>query len=129
MHLKTILLVYEKHNLKLKKANEQTDKVYKSSNNIKNMLETLKPAIMNKNNNIISNDAINKIKDFIEEVQETTKTITSVNDLNIVIKEFESSYAKIEKENNSLKYQLGKKDDEIKYLKGEISTKDKIKRN
>ena len=117
---------YEKHNLKLKKANEQNDKVYRSSNNIKNMLETLKPAFMNKNSSVISKDAINKIKDYIEEVQENTKTMPSVNDLNIVIREFESSYSKIEKENNSLKYQLDKKDDEIKYLKNEISAKDKI---
>ena len=117
---------YAKHNLRLKKANEQTDKVYKSSNNIKNLLETLKPAFMNKNNKVISSDDINIIKDYIEEVQENTKTISSVNDLNIVINEFENSYLKIEKENNSLKYQLGKRDDEIKYLKGEISTKDKV---
>ena len=123
---KVIKQNYEKHNLKLKKANEQTEKVYKSSNNIKNLLETLKPAIMNKNNNIISNEAINKIKDFIEEVQENTKTMTSVNDLNIVIREFESSYAEIGKENDSLKYQLDKKDNEIKYLKDEIFAKDKI---
>jgi hypothetical protein len=106
---------YAKHNLRLKKANEQTNKVYKSSNNIKNMLEILKPAFMNKNNSVISNEDINEIKNFIDEVQETTKTMTSVNDLNIVIKEFESSYAEIEKENNSLKYQIDKKDDEIKY--------------
>jgi len=117
---------YEKHNLRLKKANEQTEKVYKSSNNIKNIITDLKPAFMNKNNSVISNEDINEIKDFIDEVQETTKTMTSVNNLNIVIKEFESSYTKIEKENNSLKYQLEKKDNEIKYLKGEISTKDKI---
>ncbi|MFQ8989420.1 MAG: hypothetical protein ACLR6T_12190, partial [Intestinibacter sp.] len=70
---------YEKHNLKLKKANEQNDKVYRSSNNIKNMLETLKPAFMNKNSSVISKDAINKIKDYIEEVQENTKTMPSVN--------------------------------------------------
>lgn len=117
---------YEKHNLKLKKANEQTEKVYKSSNNIRNMLNTLKPNFISKNNSVISNEDINKIKDFINEVQEITQTMTSVNDLNIVIKEFENSYSKIEKENNSLKYQLDKKDDEIKYLKSEITTKDKI---
>ena len=81
---------------------------------------------MNKNNSVISNDDINIIKDYIEEVQENTKTMTSVNDLNIVIREFENSYSKIEKENNSLKYQLDKKDDEIKYLKNEISAKDKF---
>lgn len=87
---------YEKHNLRLKKANEQTEKVYKSSNNIKNIITDLKPAFMNKNNSVISNEDINEIKDFIDEVQETTKTMTSVNNLNIVIKEFESSYTKIE---------------------------------
>lgn len=117
---------YEKHSLKLKKANEKTDKVYKSSDNIKNLLETLKPTLMNKNNNVISNEAVKKIKDYIDEVQETTKTMTSVNDLNIVIREFESSYSEIEKENNSLKYKLDKKDEEITYLKEEISCKDKI---
>jgi len=117
---------YEKHNLRLKKANEQTYKVYKTSNNVRNLLDTLKPTFMNKNNSVISNDDINIIKDYIEEVQENTKTMTSVNDLNIVIREFENSYSKIEKENNSLKYQLDKKDDEIKYLKNEISAKDKF---
>ena len=117
---------YEKHNLKLKKANEQTDKVYKSSNSIRNMLNTLKPNFISKNNSVISNEDVNKIKDFIDEVQETTQAMTSVNDLNIIIKEFENSYAEIEKENNSLKYQLGQKDNEIKCLKGELSTKDKI---
>lgn len=117
---------YEKHNLRLKKANEQTEKVYKSSNNIRNMITNLKPTFMNKNNSVISNEDINEIKDFIDEVQETTKTMTSVNDLNIIIKEFESSYTKIEKENDSLKYQLEQKDKEIKYLKNELSVKDKI---
>lgn len=81
---------------------------------------------MNKNNNVISNEAVKKIKDYVEEVQETTKTMTSVNDLNIVIREFERSYSEIEKENNSLKYKLDKKDEEITYLKEEISAKDKI---
>lgn len=117
---------YEKHNLKLKKANEQTDKMYKSSNSIRDMLNTLKPNFISKNNSVISNEDINKIKDFIDEVQETTKTMPSVNDLNIIIKEFENSYSEIEKENDSLKYKLNKKDNEIEYLKGEISTKDKI---
>lgn len=117
---------YEKHNLKLKKANEQTDKVYKSSNRIRKMLNTLKPNFISKNNSLISNEDVNKIKDFIDEVQETTKTMTSINDLNIIIKEFENSYAEIEKENDSLKYQLEQKDKEIKYLKNELSAKDKI---
>lgn len=117
---------YDKYNLKLKKANEKTNNVYTSSNKVKRMLENLKPTLINKNNSVISNDNINEIKTFIEEVQETAKSVSSVNDLNIMIKEIENSYSEIEKENASLKYQLSQKDSEIKSLKEEISIKDKI---
>ena len=117
---------YDKYNLKLKKANEKTNNVYTSSNKVKEMLENLKPTLMNKNNSVISNENINEIKTFIEEVQETTKSVSSVNELNIMIKEVEHSYSEIEKENASLKYQLSQKDSEIKSLKEEISIKDKM---
>ena len=117
---------YDKFNLKLKKANEKTNNVYTSSNKVKEMLENLKPTFINKNNSVISNDNIDEIKTFIEEVQETAKSVSSVNDLNIMIKEVEHSYSEIEKENASLKYQLSQKDNEIKSLKEEITIKDKI---
>ena len=38
-------------------------------------------------------------KNLIDEVQETAKTVSSVNDLNIMIKEVEHSYSEIAKEN------------------------------
>ena len=117
---------YEKYNLKLKKANEKTSYFYTSSNKVKEMLENLKPTMINKNNSVISNENINEIKNLIEEVQETAKSVSSVNDLNIMIKDFEHSYNEIEKENSSLKYQLKCKDDEIGNLKDTISSKDKI---
>ena len=75
--------------LKLKKANEKTNNVYTSSNKVKRMLENLKPTLINKNNSVISNDNINEFKTFIEEVQETAKSVSSVNDLNIMIKEID----------------------------------------
>ena len=117
---------YDKFNLKLKKANEKTNNVYTSSNKVKKMLENLKPTLINKNNSVISNDNINEIKTFIEEVQETAKSVSSVNDLNIMIKEVEHSYKEIDKENSSLKHQIELKNEEINKLKGEISAKDKI---
>ena len=76
--------------------------------------------------NHISNKNIESIKDFIKDVIDVTKTIRSVNDLNLSIKEFEHASFEIEKENKSLKYQIELKDEDIKGLKNDLSTKEKI---
>lgn len=47
-------------------------------------------------------------------MQDTTKTISTVNELNVVINEFKQSYNEINKENSSLKYQLEQKEREIR---------------
>ncbi len=117
---------YDKHNQKLKLANDKTNKVYTSSNEVREILDRLKPTAFNKNNSVISNSDLDKVKEYIEEVQDTTKTMSTVNELNIVIKEFENSYREIESENHSLQCQLELKDEENKKLKDELSAKDKI---
>ena len=81
---------------------------------------------MNKNNMVISNEDVQKIKNYTEDVKDITQTVRSVNDLNMAIKDFEHSSFEIRQENRSLKYQLELKDDEIDSLKGELSTKDMI---
>ncbi len=116
----------EQKEQKLEKANIQTKKLDNSSNDINEILDNLKPTIMNKNNMVISSEDVQKIKKFTKDVKDTTKTVRSVNDLNIAIRDFEHSAFEIEKENRSFKYQLELKDNEIDNLKSELSTKDKI---
>lgn len=111
---------------KLDKANKQTNKLDNTTKDINQILDNLKPAKFNKNNMVISNKDIEKIKNFTKDVKDTTKTVRSVNDLNMAIRDFEHSVFEIEKENRSLKYQIEEKDKEIYNLKGELSTKDKI---
>ena len=74
---------------------------------------------------VISNEDVQKIKNFTKDVKDTTKTVRSVNDLNIAIRDFEHSAFEIEKENRSLKYQIEEKDNKISKLESEISSKDK----
>ena len=62
---------------------------------------------------IISNEDVQKIKNYTEDAKDVTKTVRSVNDLNIAIKDFEHSAFEIEKENRSLKYEIELKDNEI----------------
>lgn len=81
---------------------------------------------MNKNNMVISSEDVQEIKNFTQDVKDTNKTIRSVNDLNLAIKDFEYSAYEVEKENRSLKNQIELKDEEIKGLKNDLSTKEKI---
>ena len=115
----------EQKEQKLEKANKQTKKLDTDSANINEILDNLKPTLINKNNMVISSEDVQKIKKFTKDVKDTNKTVRSVNDLNIAINEFEHSAFEIEKENRSLKYQLELKDNEIDNLKSELSSKDK----
>ena len=58
---------------------------------INQILDNLKPAKFNKNNMVISNEDVEKIKNFTKDVKDTTKTVRSVNDLNVAIRDFEHS--------------------------------------
>ena len=111
---------------KLAKANEQTEKLDNSSKDINRILDNLKPTLMNKNNMVISSEDVQEIKNFTKDVKDTNKTIRSVNDLNLAIKDFEYSAYEVEKENRSLKYQLEQKEETINRLTDIINDKDEI---
>ena len=111
---------------KLTKANNQTKELDNTSQDINEILTNLKPTKLNKNNMIISNEDVQKLKNYTKDVKDITKTVRSVNDLNIAIKDFEHNSFEIAQENRSLKYQLELKDDEISNLKSKLSAKDKI---
>ena len=116
----------EQKEQKLAKANKQTKMLDNESSNINEILDNLKSTLINKNNMVISSEDVQKLKNYTREVKDITKTVRSVNDLNMVIKDFEHSAFEIEKENRSLKYEIELKDNEIGDLKKELSTKDKI---
>ena len=111
---------------KLAEANKQTETLDNSTDDINKILDNLKPSKLNKNNMVISNEDVKKIKNYTKDVKDTTETVRSVNDLNMAIKDFEHSALEVEKENRSLKYQIEEKDNEINKLKDKLSLKDKI---
>lgn len=117
---------YEKKEKKLAEANKQTNKLDNTTKDINQILDNLKPAKFNKNNMVISNEDVEKIKNFTKDVNSTTKTVRSVNDLNLAIKDFERTTFETIKEVSSLKYEIELKDNVISSLKSELSAKDKI---
>ena len=116
----------EQKEQKLAKANKQTKMLDNESTNINEILDNLKSTLINKNNMVISSEDVQKLKNYTRDVKDITKTVRSVNDLNMAIKNFEHSAFEIEKENHSLKYEIELKDNEIGDLKKELFTKDKI---
>ena len=54
---------------KIEKANNQTKMLDNSSNDIKEILNNLKSTKLNKNNMVISNEDVQKIKNYTEDVK------------------------------------------------------------
>ncbi len=114
----------EKQKSKLENANKQTKKLDSTSKDISKILDNLKSPLLDKNNKLISNENIDNIKNYIKNVTDVTKTVRSVNDLNMAIENFEFYTLEVGQENRSLKSQIEQKDDEIISLKDELSAKE-----
>ena len=116
----------EQNAKRLQQANNKSKKLDTNADKVNAILDELKPSKLNKSNMVISSENVAEIKKLTEEIKDTTKSVRSVNDLNIAIRDFEKSSFETIREVSSLKYQVEQKDEEINYLKKEISTKDKI---
>ena len=93
----------EEHSKKLEEINGKNDQLKEKSENIKEIIDNLKPASFNKNNKVISNEELEKIKDFTDNVTNVIGEMKSANDLNILIEDYENNYDKLETENQILK--------------------------
>lgn len=115
----------EKNTKRLKEANSKSDNLDVETQKIKKILNNLKSPLLDKNNKLISNENIDKVLNYTEQVKYTTKSIKSVNDLNITIDKVEKNYKNLENERDRLYYSNIEKDKTIAELKEEIKFKDK----
>ena len=116
----------EKQKQKLENANKQTKRLDNTSKDISKILNNLKSPLLDKNNKLISNENIENIKYYIENVTNVTQTVRSVNDLNVAIEDFEFYTLEVGQENRSLQYQIAQKDEVIEKLNDKLSAKEKI---
>lgn len=115
----------EKNAKKLKEANNRSDKLNDKTEEINNILDNLKPSTFNKNNKQISNEDVEKIKNYAKEVENTTKSIKGVNNLNVIIDNIEQKYKDLVNDRDKLYYSNNEKDTIIANLKEEIEFKNK----
>ena len=110
----------------LENTNKKTEALNINANEISNILENLKPTTFNKNNRIISNDDIEKIIDYTNEVKEVTKSIKKVSNINNLVDNIEKNYNNVIEENGSLKTKLKNAESKITELEEDLSWKDKL---
>ena len=103
---------YEKNKKLLEQANKKTDLVNENGNNIKEILSDLKPNLVNKKNYTISQELVTTINNYISNVEDTTKSMKKVNDLDVIIKEYENDL----KEHNNENSIIRQKGEEIRDL-------------
>ena len=115
----------EKNAKKLKEANNKSDKLNYKTEEINNILDNLKPSTFNKNNKQISNEDVEKIKNYAKEVENTTRSIKGVNNLNVIIDNIEKNYKDLVNDRDRLYYSNNEKDITIANLKEEIEFKNK----
>ena len=115
----------EKNAKKLKEANNRSDKLNDKTEEINNILDNLKPSTFNKNNKQISNEDVEKIKNYAKEVEDTTRSIKGVNNLNVIIDNIEKNYKDLVNDRDRLYYSNNEKDNTIANLKEEIEFKNK----
>ena len=65
----------EKYKKQLKELNSKTEELQNKSNEINDIIDNLKPTLMNKNNFTISNEDVDKIKKYIEQTNEDRKSV------------------------------------------------------
>lgn len=115
----------EKNAKKLKEANNKSEKINYKTEEINNILDNLKPSTFNKNNKQISNEDVEKIKNYAKEVEDTTRSIKGVNNLNVIIYNIEQKYKDLVNDRDRLYYSNNEKDNTIANLKEEIEFKNK----
>lgn len=110
----------EKNKKRLNELNDKADNLQNKSIQITEIIDNLKPSKLNKNNFIISNKGIEKIKDYIKQITDTTSNLKSTNDLTTILEHYESDLKNHSNEVKNLQRKIKTRDDKIEDLQYEL---------
>ena len=115
-----------KNKEKIDNANKESEIMDSNASDVEEVLEKLKPVPFNKNNKQISNEDIEKINQFAQDVKKSIKGFKTINNLKKTMEEFEETYQNLKMENRELHRTVKVQQEEIEKLKEEVSFKDGI---
>ena len=111
----------EKYKKQLKELKNKADELQNKSSEINDIIDNLKPTLMNKNNYFISSENIDKVKKYIEQTNDTTSNLREANDINIVLKKYEDDLREHSNEVRNLKKKIKTRDDRIEELEIDLN--------
>ena len=111
----------EKHKKQLKELNDKADQLQNKLNEINDIINNLKPTMMNKNNYTISNTDIDKIKKYIEQTNDTTSNLKDSNDINVILDKYEQDLKNHSNEVKELKKKITTREDRISDLENRLN--------
>lgn len=114
----------DKNKQRLEKVNESTKKTLEKSKQVKEIVNNLKPTKLIKNNYLISDNDINTINEYIENVDSNVNEIKSVNDLTNLMENFENALNNHYNQIDELEDTIDEKDEKIQELESSIKDKD-----
>ena len=104
----------------VKKELEFDDELKNKANEINDIINNLKPTMMNKNNNTISNVDIDQIKKYIEQTNDTTSNLKDSNDINVILDKYEEDLKNHSNEIKELKKKIITREDRISDLENRL---------
>ena len=110
----------------LENAYKKADLLNSKALEVNQALDKLKPSTFNKNNRIISNEDIEKIKDYIKNAKDVTKSFKKTSKVNNLINNVEQNYDNIRIENFALRDKVKNLENEVEVLKDKIDDKDNL---
>ena len=110
----------EKYKKQLKELNNKADELQNKSNEINDIINSLKPTMMNKNNFTISSVDIDKIKNYIEQTNDTTSNLRDANSINIILKKYEDDLREHSNEVRNLNKKIKNRDERIEELEDDL---------
>ena len=110
----------EKYKKQLKELNNKTDELQNKSKEINNIIDSLKPTLINKNNFTISSEDIDKIKDYVEKTNDTTSNLRDADSINVILKKYEDDMREHSNEVRNLRKKIKTRDDRIEELEYDL---------
>ena len=110
----------DKYKKELKELNKKTDDLKNNSNEIDEILSSLKPTRINKNNFTISKNELENVKQFIKQATETTTNLRNSNDIDVILNKYEEDLKNHSNEVKNLQAKVYHRDKKIEKLEDEL---------
>ncbi len=110
----------KKYKKGLKELSNKTDELKNKSNEINNIIDSLKPTIINKNNFTISSEDIDKIKNYIEQTNDTNSSLRDANSIEVILKKYEDDMREHSNEVRNLNKKIQTRDERISDLENRL---------